>query len=216
MDSVADLPPMPDRHTGEPRPPSAPVIKLSNEKAQPWHGRKVPQPPEGYGPPLEWSYGDPRTQLWVFGIVAVLLMAFMTGKDLLDSTPGITWVSTWQLWLVVIVGGGLMSLIARGMRVSAGADWLMDRKEIVHTYQLISIKVDKDWSDGTLDLADRWGNGVRTGLGELAVNPALWDLVYNGIRHSAANGASVDRMAIEHLRLHDVVALSERHEKLQE
>ncbi|GAA2339765.1 hypothetical protein GCM10009854_15220 [Saccharopolyspora halophila] len=51
-----DLPPKPDARTGEPRPPHAP---LEPEWQRPEEKRKngaikVPKPPEGEGPMLEW------------------------------------------------------------------------------------------------------------------------------------------------------------------
>lgn len=208
MPSIADLPPMPDRQTGEPRPPKAPIHKPSNEKPKPWHARKVPQPPEGEGPPLEWNYTDRGNQLWIFGTVLVLVVAFllMRGLFLGDS---LGWITSWWVWLALAILSLLVVWLSRGMRFSAGADWVMHRKHFVKTYELVTIEGKKDWDEGEIVLEDQYGNKFTLSLGWVRINEALWDLVYNGIRHSVAQGATINQMALDQLRLYDVLAMRE-------
>lgn len=161
------LPPMPDRHTGEPRPPKAPILKPSREPLQPWRRRKIPRPPKNEGPVLEWSYNDARTYRWTFAVTVVLLMLFMTARNLFNLPEPDWWFTNWWGWAIAVVGGLIMLLFGRGFRYSAGADWLMQRKEFLKTYELTSIKMEKDFDEGTLDLDDRHGNGMVVGLGFL-------------------------------------------------
>ncbi len=52
-----------------------------------------------------------------------------------------------------------------------------------------------------LRLVDRHGAQLRCDPSLIESNPALWDLLYNGIRHSVAAGADIDRATRERLFL---------------
>jgi hypothetical protein len=205
MPDTDELPPMPDRHTGQPRPPRAPARDGKDESHVPWNARRVPQPPDGEGPVLEWHYKNRESQLLQFGIAALIVVVFGT-----VTQGGLTWTRHWALWGVVIATGMLVLFAARTQRYSAGADWFMHRKEFVKTYELTSIKYTKDFGDGDIDLDDHHGGGVKASLTAVWDNPDLWDLVYNGIRHSVANGAQVNDLAVTRLRLYDVVRLRDQ------
>lgn len=209
MNNDGPLPPMPDRQTGEPRPPKAPIKKTSTDKPVPWNAKKVPQPPEGEGPVLEWDYADSRTYRWVFGVTAVLLMVFLSVKGALDSSDWL-WYADWRMWLTVAILAGLMALTGRTMRISAGADWFMDRTAFIKTYELSSVTMGKSWDQGEVKFFDRHGNRLDVELGSLRLNGKLWDLVYNGIRHSVLNGAEVNVMAVQRLQLYEVLEMRER------
>jgi hypothetical protein len=205
---------MPDRETGEPRPPRAPIARPSKEQRKPWHPKKVPQPPDGQGPPLEWDYGNAREKRWTFGVAIVLITAFLTLRGALSSDSStFGWVQHWQVWAVLIAGGLLMSL-GKSQDISAGADWFMRHKAFVKTYELVSVKMDKDWGHGEVTLQDRSGNEAKVSL--MLLKQPLWDLVYNGILHSVAAGADVDRMVVQRLRLYDALAIREQNQSKPE
>lgn len=205
MSHGVELPPMPDRQTGQPRPPRAPARGGKDASHVPWNARRVPQPPDGQGPVLEWHYKSRESQLLQFAIMAAIAVVFVT---ILDG--GFGWIRVWYLWVIVIAGSLLVLLAARTQRYSSGADWFMHRKDFVRTYELTSIKFIKDFGDGDIELDDRHGGGVRASLTAVWDNPDLWDLVYNGIRHSVADGAQVNDLAVERLRLFDVALIGQQ------
>lgn len=108
-----------------------------------------------------------------------------------------------ELILGILVGMALVSYLSSGGKCSAGADWYMVGQRFVDTYELTSVKVGRAVSEVSRDLVmkDSSGRKVRTTLGSLQKNPLLWDLVYNGIRHSVRNGASTNRDARLYLEL---------------
>ena len=100
--------------------------------------------------------------------------------------------------IVAITGGfvGVRYLQQRNQLVYAGAAWAGDgdgRDQWVTTYDLARIAA-KDAPGPAAALLITGANGVtlQLPLGLLEANPALWDLLYNGLRHSAAAGAQVD------------------------
>lgn len=201
---AVELPPMPDRETGQPRPPRAPA-KKSNARPVPWNARQVPQPPDSEGPVLEWYYANRGARLWNFAFMVLVAIVFATIYD-----GGFGWMRFWGIWAIIAVGGLLLFLSARTHRFSAGANWFMHRKDFVKMYELTSVKFEKDFGDGVVDLDDRYGGGVKVSLTWLWSNPELWDLLYNGIRHSVANGARVNDLAVERLRLFDVALMGQQ------
>jgi len=85
--------------------------------------------------------------------------------------------------------------------MSAGADWYKYGRRYVKTYELTSVKVKGTPGSWALDLRDAEGRKVWTQLWRIQQNPRLWDLVYNGIRHSVCNGAETNRRALDRLQL---------------
>jgi hypothetical protein len=200
------LPPRPDRERGEPRPPRAPTTDSeSNEKKQPWNRRRVAAGPDAAGPPLEWDYGDSRTQWWVGGIVLALMFLLATLK-----WGGFDWVSVWWLWLVLPGLAWLTSSLVRGHKISAGADWLNSRGGIVRTYELTKVTVTSHAGGYGLELADAQGGSADADFGLIQVNRDLWDLVYNGILHSVAAGAETNNLAVKRLHLEHVISIRKR------
>lgn len=194
------LPPKPDPQTGEPRPPRAPLEpgwKMPGDKHK--NGlSKVPQPPEGEGPLLEWFYPTRGTGLIMGTIMSVIMIGFFTLKDF-----GFSWMTTWWLWLFVLPWPLLILLLTRNNRLSAGADWLgYDKHGLIKTYELTKVEVTVGGFARYLVLEDRNGNAMRAQFGDLQQNRELWDLVYNGILHSVhAHGAQTNKMARDYLRL---------------
>ena len=85
--------------------------------------------------------------------------------------------------------------------MSAGADWFRYNNNFVMTYELVSIEVSGYAGGWNIDLADKADHKVSTTLSRIQANNELWDLVYNGIRHSAADGASTNTLARTKLEL---------------
>lgn len=202
-----DLPPMPDPQTGQPRPPHAPVDGQNREPTakQPFRARKVLAGSEGGGPTLEWHYGDRKMQRWMAVGLAVVLIAFYTIRS-----EGLAWVTVWYLWAYVAVIMGLGWLLPLGHKIAAGADWLNTRGGIVKTYELTEITVRGTAAGGyNIELRDQNGGEADTSLSFLCENRDLWDLVYNGIRHSIAAGAATTALTRRKLRLDSSGAVQE-------
>lgn len=185
---LARLPPMPDIQTGEPRPPHAPV-ESGNEK--PGHRResargKVPQPPPGEGPLLEWFYPDRTTRL-IAGLCCVVLgIVIYTLKDW-----GFGWVDNVWLWLILVPWPILFLVTGRNLRMSAGADWFAyGKRGFVKTYELSSVDVVIDGAAHSLKLKDRNGGSIHAQINDVQQNHELWDLVYNGILNSVHRGSA--------------------------
>lgn len=202
-----ELAPKPDRQTGEPRPPEAPTVTTGTYKPQPWNPRKVPQPPEGEGPPIEWCYGDARSTMWTVGILGILVAGFLVVYISLSAPGPYPLTGSSLIWLVLLVGALVIGIafLSNRDKVSAGAEWLMDGKQFVRTYELTSVTWEKDTDHGELHLEDAHGSRTDIHIRSVEVNRRLWDLAYNGIRHSVANGANVDGNAARRLRLHDIL-----------
>ena len=209
MPTPAGLPPMPDRQTGEPRPPSAPLADGGRGKPDPklpYRARKVLLPPADEGPPLEWDYGDRSMFLWWAGIAVVLLIALFTFRNM-----SLEWVTDWRRWLAIALLASLFALLSRGHKISAGADWYNARGGFVKTYELTKVKVrGGGGGDPVIELTDRHGGEASSNLGSIQINRELWDLVYNGICHSVVNGAEVNDLAVRWLKLRDVVRLRDQ------
>ncbi|CAM00080.1 hypothetical protein SACE_0739 [Saccharopolyspora erythraea NRRL 2338] len=140
---------------------------------------------------LEYYRGS-RLSAWLTSLVpsAVLLVAGMLHS-------GVMWTLTfWPTWLFV---GGLYAFNVYAWRsevVTAGADWVRFRRHWVCTYELTSIRLVARGANGhDLVLEDRDGRAVGAKPYLFQANRRLWDLVYLGMRHSAANGAEVNRPA---------------------
>ncbi|MDV6012294.1 hypothetical protein [Haloechinothrix sp. LS1_15] len=208
MSEPLQLPPMPDRETGEPRPPRAPVIRPAKNSRQRWSRFRVPKPPPGEGPPLEWDYGSLKRQIEAFFVTMVIFIGFFTVYDLLDSDRGMfDWATDRTMWILFVVFSFLFSFGVYIGTVAAGADWLMQRKHFIKTYELTSIELEPAINKYTFELQDRYGNEVSVSELALLGNRRLWNLVYNGIRHSVVNGAYIDSRAISRLQLHREVAM---------
>ncbi|HVW43697.1 MAG TPA: hypothetical protein VHC18_20345 [Amycolatopsis sp.] len=86
----------------------------------------------------------------------------------------------------------------------------MGRVRIVKTYELTEITVRGTAAGGyNIELRDRNGGEADTALDFLYENHDLWDLVYNGIRHSVAAGAATTPLTRRKLRLDSTGAIQE-------
>lgn len=197
------LPPRPDRETGEPRPPRAPNTRGDEDESyQMWDAKRVPTPPEDKGPPLQWHVlSHPTTRLGMFALLLVAMVAFLIVREGTDTDPGPygrwSWLGSWKVWLFLSALCAGYVWYASRTKLSAGAEWLMDRSSLVMLYELSEIRVYRK----RLHLRDIHGGIVRPHLSEVQENQDLWDLVYNGIVHSVVNGAWLSQRAMGELYL---------------
>jgi hypothetical protein len=230
-EEFAELPPKPDPETGQPFPPEAPTytgpsLRPGQERAPmagtPPRGAKAP---DEMGRPLVWRvYGAKeglRGLLFTLIIAAILiaLPSLMRGQ-------GFEAWTYWQMWVIAFVGAWLMADPMERRTVSAGADWIQwnrrpkwyqsrrDRTNYLKFYRLAEIEGYAAGAVLYLRMRDEDGRGIDRIRAELQSDRRIWDLVYNGILHSVANGAEINRSAIEMLRLENSVALEirERHQ----
>lgn len=201
--NISQLPPQPDRHTGEPRPPSAPLEPGNTDGTM--HRRapaKPIEPPEGEGPMLEWFRADRSSRVIAGLVVSVLGLLVYVVKDWINGYSGLSWVDTWWLWLLLLPWPFIYLFLGKNP-LGAGADWFGDRKIFVKTYELVKVKVGVTGGAAhELQIADAHGGSARCRIGELQQNPRLWDLVYNGLLHSVhVNGAETNKRARTYLLL---------------
>lgn len=181
-----DLPPVPDRVTGEPRPPA--VLRRETKAVESTPANRKPRkhppsPVDELGPILEWSQNTPRTA-WLGGALVFLIAAvFLTANN------GFAWMSLWWMWLFILLfGWGIVRILGKDW-VAAGAVWVQSRDAWVNTYELTRITFSVDGYNRVLRVEDGAGRKIHSlKLRSLQVNPPLWDLVYNGILHSVASG----------------------------
>lgn len=182
-DPTADLPPRPDRETGQPVPPDAPTQTAEgfNEKTP----SRVPAAPPGHGPVLV-QYRQKRYLAWLSGLipVVVLSVAFI-------AHSGLSAVTIWPLWILLAIAYAWTVYVARANVVTAGSDWVRCRKYWVNTYELTKIHARAyGANEPTLTLEDG-ERSVEMPISLIESNRTLWNYVYLGMRHSAANGAEV-------------------------
>lgn len=195
-----DLPPKPDLQTGEPRPPRAPLDpdwKRPDDKHK--NGlKRVPEPPDGNGPILEWFHPTRSGSIATGLIGSIVCFVFLVFKD-----GGLGWVTVWWLWLFVLPWPFVFWLIGRSVRMSAGADWFAyNNKVFVKTYELSEVKVSAGGTGRFLRMKDQSGRRAYIKLDDIQRNRELWDLVYNGIQHSVyVHGAETNKMAKDFLGL---------------
>ncbi|MHA6798713.1 hypothetical protein [Bounagaea algeriensis] len=136
------------------------------------------------------------------------LMTGLTGLGIiivggLLATQGQVLFQIWP-WSIPVVCAALIAWNVRGTYLAAGADWFQSRRHWVRTYELTSIKYTTKPGGFSVLLQDGQGGRAGCDLHELQSNPALWDLVYNGILHSVASGeVTANFAARRHLPLPD-------------
>lgn len=176
-DGPVELPPRPDRETGEPRPPQAPVT---------WDGggdpetdlRRHPKAPPGQGPLLEW-YRDSRRATHRLTAFTLGLM-FVIGTAI---SGGLSWMTDWVFWPILLFAP-LMMLLGRRHWMAAGADWFASHTGWVKIYELTKVELAGSGVSPSLYLTDAEGRVAHAELRRMQANSRLWDLVYNGIIHS--------------------------------
>lgn len=179
---LAELPPRPDPSTGEPRPPRAPGTSGDHRpQDHQYEPHELPAPPPGQGPTLE-HYRLSKRESMMTGLTGLAIIVIGG----LIATGGQVLFQGWP-WAVPVVGGLLIAWNVRGTNLSAGADWLQSRRHWVRLYELTSIKCTTKPGGFSVLLEDAHGGSAGGDLRELQSNPALWDLVHNGVLHSVAS-----------------------------
>lgn len=184
MERSDELPPKPDELTGEPRPPEAPLVesmgRTTHEQDHESSGKGKPDPPEGRGPVLEWHRDNQRAGIKYFFVGFLFIVIVGTIREW-----SFWWMSVWWIWLFPVALGLIFYFYSRRDVVAAGVDWYKKGKHWVDTYDLKSVKIKAGPGRLDLEMDDRSGRGVTTTCLLIEKNRKLWDLVYNGIVHSA-------------------------------
>lgn len=196
-----DLPPMPDAHTGEPRPPGAPVVHgYSDGKSTKWSKTRLRRLPKE-SPALEMHYVSSLLMFTVWTVASVVIVGLII---LLSGKPASLKAVLLGIGVIVVLAG-LLAFIGRRKTLFAGADWVGESAGAhVKTYELVAVNVTRDWSGYRLALRDAQGRTYDDDLRRLQASPKLWDLVYNGIQHSALRGAEVNPLTRRVLKLDDL------------
>lgn len=194
-DYGTDLPAVPDRATGEPRPPTAPTGDNAGSLHTPID--RAPHrhplcPPSDQGPVLEWN----QTSTWLATKVSCVVALIAVGVVSLIQ-HGVSWTTTaWPAWIGIAVVTLAMWVSMRREWLAAGAFWVQNRRAWVLHYELTRVEFHEPvllgWGRSnrpvTLRLTDSNARTVKARLRALQANPKMWDLVYNGILHSVASG----------------------------
>lgn len=117
---------------------------------------------------------------------------------------GFEWITEWFAWLFVVGFGAVGYFTVTSGTCAAGAEWFFHNRRWVRQYELSSVRVRMRFSKRYLHLLDRDSRKLVIFIDDVQENQRLWDLVYNGIRHSAANGAETNWVAHRALELHDL------------
>lgn len=218
------LPPRPDPQTGQPFPPHGRGWAVPDRKPEDNPSRETrlshkPEPPPGKGPVLAWHKENKRGKITMFLGSATFFIVAGTILAAIEGDPPLEWVQFWQLWAVILVGSLLITRPLSYFRFSAGADWFQAeiirfgvtiRKRTLDLYELRNIKVTTGPAAVYLELEDDT-NFVDFARVYWQSDRRIWDLVYNGILHSVAAGAEVDRNARGLLELDHVPELRYPH-----
>ncbi|MEV0701174.1 hypothetical protein AB0I53_25155 [Saccharopolyspora sp. NPDC050389] len=149
---------------------------------------RLPDAPEGQGPTLEF-FRESKLGVWLSApvpIVIVLVLAVLYG--------GLVVLTYWFIWVLMAAYFIFLVYTGRSDALAAGADWVRFNKYWVRTYELTSIRYVGRGSGTSfaLELSDS-ERRVELPLHVVQSNRRLWDLVYLGMRYSAASGAQVNR-----------------------
>lgn len=217
-----DLPPRPDRETGEPFPPhglsyfrggaAAPDQDLHREGSLSYR----PDPPLGLGPVLAWHRESRRGKVVLLLTSAAILIVGTVAISVFHSA-GLSILTAWPIWLIIAVGVVLISSPFSYFTYAAGADWLMVERSRwgvksrawIDLYELTKIDASYGGTTFHLWLYDK-DMGLTRSSEELQRDRRIWDLLYNGILHSVANGAQVSNQAIGILQIDKTPALKIR------
>lgn len=216
---LRELPPRPDPNTGEPFPPHAPVYQGNDTAPEdnPLRERRLshkPTPPDGMGPVIAWNRSNIKGKIHLYIISLAILIVGMSVITMAEG-DGIDWMRYWPLWLFFAIVAYLMSSPLKFETTSVGADWLQIRimhpfrrtkQDHIKLYELIEIDGSSSPTAQFLRIND--GNlASERPLHEWQGDRRIWDLMYNGILHSVANGAHINKHAVQLLRINDTPAL---------
>ncbi|MPY96832.1 MAG: hypothetical protein GEU97_02335 [Actinophytocola sp.] len=215
--SPAGLPPRPDAATGEPFPPpgrgwrgyTGSDVAPEQDRDRETRLSHKPEPPTGWGKVLVWHKESKRGKAVLFVGSVGLLAGGLSIIRLFNGKSPFDWMTLWQIWPFLLLVALLITGPVTYTVLSAGADWFQlksvrfgaRRKQgFIKLYELREIEVSTGGVSLYLRLADDT-HGIDLALREWQCDRRMWDLVYNGILHSAAAGALVNRNARELLEL---------------
>jgi hypothetical protein len=214
----AVLQPQPDPHTGEPHPPRAPTV-VGAWAGHRKRGRRTAsfRPARGQdrfttsAPMLELVEARRRRALLSVAFYSVYIALTLTaGLALVMSGPANASLRAdpvpYAIGAAIWAGSTTLAYLNRRTHtVYAGAGWVgdsEDREKIVSTYDLTRIRIfDASGPGAILQMIGKDGVFLQLPIGLLEGSQKLWDLIYNGLRHSAATGAQVDPATRELLHL---------------
>jgi hypothetical protein len=216
--SDRDLPPAPDS-SGQPRPPTAPRVD------GPWQGERYRLrtahhqvadrlfvASTGQGDPLlESVAGRPPKQLRAAALGAVYMVLPVAVVVAL-----VVWFTAAGQVLAYLISAAVVAAVAvlaffynasdptvvlrAGARAVAEVD-ADGAGAHLPLYELRSVSVTDSPRGLALRLVGPGNQRLTLPFGLLEANQRLWDLVYNGIRHSAAGGAEIDERTRQVLHL---------------
>lgn len=192
-DPTAGLPPKPDARTGEPRPAHAPGVLVKAgmrrvERDRERSERAKPSPPPDQGPVLAWY----RSSWWSairLGVGAIIILIIGVALLSLSKGHGLNMLGWWFTWVIILLGALGITASTKKDWCAAGSDWLLHQKAWVRTYELTEIKTRGASNSIYLMLTDSEGRKIDADLSLLQTDRLVWDLLYNGMRHSVAKGA---------------------------
>lgn len=204
---MTPLPPRPDPDSGEPRPPRAPTVagawaghaergrrteSFRPAREQHWFHR-----PEPMLELAEARRRRPLRSIATYALYTALILGGGTALVMWGSPELVTDPVPYVIMSVAfLLGTGTAFLIRRTHTVYAGATWAgdaEDKDKLVSTYDLTRIRIfGRPGPSAMLQIIAPDKTFLELPLGLVEANPALWDLLYNGLRHSAAAGAEVD------------------------
>lgn len=175
--------PIPDKVTGDPRPPTAPRTETTSIYTTPGMPDTTGGPPSEWGVALEW-FSQPRGNIFQgsvgFFVFSLAVVTFMRG--------GFDWATDWFSWCSSGGLGLMLYIDASRHRVLAGFQWVQTRKKWVSTYELTRIRSTNIGLQRAMKLDDSHGHTLVLVLRHAQKNIELWDVVYDGIVHSVASG----------------------------
>jgi len=214
------LSPVPDDAMGQPAPPRAPRVlgpwaghARSGRRTKSWRpARKTPYRRRTV---LEFVSAKRqhglRYHLFLSLGLLIAMIAFFYIDSLFHPADGDLEGELPIILVLWIIGAGLFYVISRRQAFYVGATWITEKHQvqregeevvILNMYELSKIRVDRaSRSDAILRMVGRKKEYLEPPLGLLEGNPNLWDYVYNGLVHSAANGAEIDTGTRELLHL---------------
>lgn len=217
----ADLPPRPDPQTGEPL-PHAPNfqgtdIPVEDNPLRETRLFRKPAPPPGMGPVLAWHRDSAKGQIVNYLVALGVFVGGIAVISLLQG-EGLDMLTAWPLYPLFLIFAYLMSKPLDVRTDSVGADWLQShyrkrwyqrrRKVVVlKLYELTRVQGVSGPGYPQLALEDVDGATMYRFMWELQPDRRTWDLVYNGILHSVANGAETDSTSESVLKLAETPAL---------
>lgn len=214
MGNMPVLPSKPDRQTGKPAPPEAPAF-YGNAKKRRTAERHKPAPPHSdMGPTIAWYRTSGRSNVVGFFVTLVIFAFIISVITVAQGGGFFEWLQAWQVWLAVVLGSALIASPLRIQYQAAGADWFAwgqqrlyawwrpQKWRVLYTYEITEITADAHGATGIfLTFTDLRGNEFTKPRSGLQLDQRIWDLAYNGILHSLANGASVDKLSQQVLEI---------------